>query len=337
MQLHIRKLLFFLLVGVLSLSFLFLIGIIFMTLRAPERMINLVEQFVPEATPIPVRLKGVAVIGDSTSDEYRGDDQRGLTYAPTTLNWVEILEKYRDINFGPWGIWGEPRRTGYAYDWARTGATVNSMLESGQDVGVAKQVREGKVNLVIIAIGANDYAPYITPDGYDAIYNGSVTDEQLLRKNNRVVADIKTAIDTIRRRGNVPILLIKIPDWGKHLGIKVAFPLPDRRQRVSEAITAVNNNLQKIAEERGIRTLDPNAFYDAQFVGREEDLAVGDVKLNAFLPGDDPHSLFLEDGVHLGTLGNGLYANFIIAALRQYYALPIRPFSASELQSIAGL
>jgi hypothetical protein len=73
------------------------------------------------------------------------------------------------------------------------------------------------------------------------------------------------------------------------------------------------------------------------FVGKEASLSVGDVKLNAFLPGDDPHSLFLEDGVHLGTLGNGLYANFIINALRQYYALPIRPFSHAELTAIAGL
>lgn len=337
MQLRIRKLVLFFFMGVFFLSFLLLCGVIVVTLRAPERVISLVEQFIPEATPTPIQLKGVAVIGDSTSDEYRGDDSRGLTYAPTTLNWVELLEKYRHLNFGPWGSWGEPRRTGYAYDWARTGATVNSMLESGQDIGVAKQVREGKVNLVIIAIGANDYAPYITPDGYDAIYNGSVTDEQILRKNNRVVADITTAVDTIRKNGNVPILLFKIPDWGKHLGIKVAFPLPDRRQRVSDTIESVNTALEKVATERGIRTLDPNTFYDTQFVGKEEDLAVGTVKLNAFLPGDDPHSLFLDDGIHLGTLGNGLYANFIIAALRQYYALPIKPFSAAELTSIAGL
>jgi lysophospholipase L1-like esterase len=334
---HGKKIIIVLILSILIISALMLVGIISYTVHSPQRVADFVAKLVPSPTPITVRLKGVGIIGDSTSDEYRGDDNRGLTYAPTTLNWVEILQKYRRLNFGSWGMWSEPRRTGYEYNWSRTGATVNSMIVSGQHIGVAKQVHDRKVNLVIITIGANDYAPYITPDGYDGMYNGMVTDEQILRKKNRLLADMTTAIDTIRANGNVPVLLMKIPDWGNSFAIRLAFPIPQQRQRVTDAVIAVNNDLEQMAKTRGMRTLDPNRFYQKEFVTKEENITIAGVKMNAFLPSDDPHSIFLEDGVHLGTLANGLYANFIIDALKQEYAIPVRTFSGDELKDIAGL
>lgn len=45
----------------------------------------------------------VGVIGDSFSDEYRAEDNRGGAYAATTLNWVELLARYRGVNLGAWG------------------------------------------------------------------------------------------------------------------------------------------------------------------------------------------------------------------------------------------
>src|SRR5690606_9197935 len=121
-------------------------------------VINILEHLNPTPTPSPMNIKGVAVIGDSQSDEYQGNDKRGQTYASTTYNWVEILAKKRQLDFGAWGERDEPRRMRYEYNWARTGATTLSMITSGQHIGVAEQVRQGKVNLVILYIGANDFA-----------------------------------------------------------------------------------------------------------------------------------------------------------------------------------
>ena len=91
-----------------------------------------------QVTPMPI--KGIGIMGDSNSDEYRADDNRGGEYAPTTLNWMEQLVLSRELNFGPWGTWGGPRRTGYEYNWARSGATAHSLITSGQHTGLAQQV-----------------------------------------------------------------------------------------------------------------------------------------------------------------------------------------------------
>ena len=65
---------------------------------------------------------GFGILGDSVSDEYRADDNRGGAYGPTTLNWMELLVRYRGLDSGPWGTRSAPRRTGYEYNWARSGA-----------------------------------------------------------------------------------------------------------------------------------------------------------------------------------------------------------------------
>ena len=69
------------------------------------------------------QLQGIGIMGDLFYDEYQADDQRGGDFHAVTFNLVEILERTRDFNLGPWGTWGEPRRTGYEYNWARSGAT----------------------------------------------------------------------------------------------------------------------------------------------------------------------------------------------------------------------
>ena len=211
------------------------------------------------------------------------------------------------------------------------------MFESGQVTGIAEQVKQGKVNLVIIYIGANDFAPYITPDGYDAIYNGSVSEEIMLRKKNRLVADITTAVDIIRRSGNVKILLITIPDWSHHLGIRAAFPLPSGRERVTKLITETNNDLERMSAERSIATTDPNIFYKKIYAGGSDEIIFGGKRFNAILPSDEPHSVFLEDGVHMGTILNGLFANYIIAELNSKLGTSLRQFSTDELLMHAGL
>jgi len=115
------------------------------------------------------RITGIGVIGDSQSDEYRADDDSGQPYTSSTLNWVEILSQYRSVNFGEWGVREEPRRTGFAYNWARSGATAESLIINRQHVGIANQVKNKKINIVIVYIGANDFAPYNSND-YQALY-----------------------------------------------------------------------------------------------------------------------------------------------------------------------
>lgn len=318
-------------------AFLSLLGLMGYTLSYPQNVITFLEDYVPEPTVAPEEIKGIGIVGDSQADEYRADDNRGLTYAPTTVNWVEELQKYRSLNFGPWGIWGEPRRNGYAYNFARTGATTNSMFVSGQVDGIAEEITKGNINVVIIAIGANDFAPYITPDGYHSIYNGTISETEAIRKKNQIVSDITTAIDVLESTGRVRIILVLIPDWGNHLGVRLAFPLPEPRNKVTELVSATNADLQSVATTRGIVTVNPNSFYQKIFAESLTELQIGDQTFSAVIPGDDPRSLFLEDGTHAGTIVNGLFANEIISALNKTMGTTIRPFTQDEILRMAGL
>lgn len=322
---------------VLVIVFFASIGAFAFTWKYPAETIDLINKINPTPTRIPLPVKGVAVLGDSQSDEYRADDNRGANYSSNTLNWVEILAQKRKINFGEWGTWNDIRRTGYENNWARTGATAFSMIESGQHVGVAEQVKQGKVNTVIMYIGANDYSPLTESNGFIAIYNGTATPAQLTEKRNYVVADIKTAIEVIRGAGKVQILLVTIPDWGNNFGVRLAFPLPEGRARVSQEINTVNTEIAQMASAYSIPILDANEFYKTLPKAKDGSVQVGHVKLEQFLINNDPKNMFLEDGVHPGTVLNALFANAIIEKLNHEFGTSIKPLSTKEILSIAGL
>jgi hypothetical protein len=117
---------------------------------------------------------GVGILGDSNNDEYRADDNRGGNYSATTLNWVEILVKNRNVNVGEWGTWGEPRRSGYKYNWSRSAARVHDMITAGQHTGLANQVQNGEVKHVVISVGVNDF--HVWNGTYAEVYNGTLSD-----------------------------------------------------------------------------------------------------------------------------------------------------------------
>src|ERR1043165_9709086 len=105
-----------------------------------------------------VPITGLGILGDSRADEYRADDNRGGAYAVTTLNWVELLQKYRGVNLGSWGTRAYPRRTGYEFNWGLSGEVTATMVANGQHTGLAAQVQAGLVSHVILDIGANDFS-----------------------------------------------------------------------------------------------------------------------------------------------------------------------------------
>ncbi|MBA3723602.1 MAG: SGNH/GDSL hydrolase family protein [Candidatus Levybacteria bacterium] len=321
----------------ISVSLVSIITVIF-TYNKPQSVIDLLQPLVPTDTPAPITMKGVAVLGDSQADEYRADDNRGYNYPATTLNWIEILEKKRNVNFGPWSVWEEPRRTGYEYNWARTGNTTASMIQSEHHIGVAEQIKQGKVNVVVIFIGANDFAPYILDDGYHAIYNGELSEPAKKSKVNRIIADIKTAVYTIKDAGDVRVVLVKVPDWGQHVGVQVAFPFPDQRNDVSKVIRDVNAEMDKLANDEGLVTVDPNALYQSLVYKNEDNkMMVDGITIERLLLNNNPKNFYLEDGVHTGTAVNGFMANAIVKQINTMIDNDIQPLSEKEIRETAGL
>lgn len=334
----VKKSIFISATVVLVTVFFVSIGVVIFTLNKPQSVIGLIEPLVPVITPVPITMKGIAVLGDSQSDEYRADDNRGSNYPATTLNWVELLHNERNVIFGEWGIREEPRRSGYAYNWARTGNTAGSMIESGHHIGVADQIKEGGVNVVVVFIGAIDFAPYILDDGYNAIYNGELSAPAKKSKVNRVIADIKTAVYTIKDAGDVRILLVKIPDWGQHVGVQVAFPFPDQRDEVSAVIRDANAELDKLAEDEGLVTLDPNALYqDLVYKTKGDKMTVDGVTIERLLLNNNPKNFYLEDGVHTGTVVNGFLANAVLEKVNTMIDNDVALLSEREIREAAGL
>ncbi len=189
-------------------------------------------------------------MGDSISDEYRADDNRGGGYGATTLNWMEQLVVRRGLNFGAWGTWGEPRRTGYEYNWARSAATTSSMLEQGQHTGLAQQVAEGKVSIVFVWIGDDDFS--LTNGTYEEIYDGSLSDADLQTKMDQTVDNITTAVDTVLAAGPVKMVLVTLADEGLAPQALFRYPNPAGRRRFTNAVDQVNIGLKKMASTRGI-------------------------------------------------------------------------------------
>src|SRR3954451_4652943 len=90
---------------------------------------------------------GIGVLGDSYSDEYQ-------SYPPdraTASNWVEILAATRGLDFGRFDDQGrgEPRNRGFAYNWARSDATTDTMIAAGQHTGLARQIARGEVRIAV--------------------------------------------------------------------------------------------------------------------------------------------------------------------------------------------
>src|SRR4051794_20556728 len=145
---------------------------------------------------------GIGVLGDSYSDEY-------AFYPPdrsTARNWVEILAELRGLDFGKYSLQPrpEPRNQGFSYNWARSDATTDDMIRTGQHTGLADQIRRGEVGIACVLIGGNDFINAMKdPDPLAAL-------EQVVP---RALANYRTAIDTLRVADpEIRLVLATLPD-----------------------------------------------------------------------------------------------------------------------------
>lgn len=299
----------------------------------------------PTATNTPAAQTAAprfAVMGDSFFDEYRADNNRGGAYAATTLNMVEILQRVRGFDFGPWGTWGGVRRTGYENNCAQSGATSYSMIQSGQHTCVASILAAGKADYVLVGIGANDFSPNFGST-YSDIYSGRMSDADLTAKINRAVQDVTTGVDAALGAGARGVLVVSFTQWGLDPSIASRFPNAAGRQRVDNAIDRVNSGLEAMAAARGGRVfvVDQNAIGSTLILPKLDaagNFTVAGEKISFLTNGDEPHHAKLGDGAHLGTVMSGFMANhYFIGPLNAAFGFNIPPLSEGEMLSVAGL
>ncbi len=279
---------------------------------------------------------GFGVAGDSLSDEY-DDDRSGASYAYAE-NWVELLAEHKGIDFGPRQANKEPRLDGYAYNWARYGATTSTLLGRGQHTGLARQIQSGLVKQAVLMIGQNDFLPGPAGSAYYGIYTGTWNTRQIARYADKVVKNIQTAIKTIKTNG-VQLVVSDICDYGVAPITREYFTDWTKRERVTKVITGVNARIEQLAQLYGIPMVD---FFSLskRYLGTNESPADSQVIGGVTITNDggvEATHAFVGDGIHPHTVVQAAFANMFLEAFNEGYGGSTPLFSEREMVETAGL
>ncbi|HSM15098.1 MAG TPA: LamG-like jellyroll fold domain-containing protein [Thermoanaerobaculia bacterium] len=288
-------------------------------------------------------LDRLAAIGDSLSDE---DFYQGFGYA---RSWVELLVEEAGVDFGPTaaqagqpgGTWGEPRRTGYRENWARSSADTTTAIAQGQHTGAAGGVARG-AHHVVVFIGNNDFRPGTSNSyPYNAIYNGAWTPAQIDAHVAAALANVRTILAPLRAAGQ-RVVLSSTFDFGATPLVRLLFPDPVKRDRVTAAVASLRDGLRAIAAREGLVFVDAFALGQAMLgtnSAPRSDLLVGNVtiEVDQFSGAFGTTVGFVEDGIHPHTVLQGIAGNAFLAALDLYLGACVPEFSEAELLAHNGL
>jgi lysophospholipase L1-like esterase len=288
-------------------------------------------------------LTKLGAMGDSLTDEYW--DSGVSTYAS---NWVSQLVVFRSIDFGPTaaqagvGTWGEPRLLGYKFNWARSGANSSTLLAQGQHTSCAGQFLSDGVSHAVLAIGANDFNPFVIPGGaYFSIYYNSWTASQIQTYVSQSVSNIETALVTVRNAG-VSVALANVIDPGLTPSAVAAYANASSRDRVTAAIQSLNSGVKNLAQKYQVPLMDWYGMASAVLgpnANLHTTLKVGNVAMN--LRGSDsgssPTNAFVSDGFHPNTVIQGMFADLVLQAFASGYGANTALFSEQELLNHAGI
>jgi phospholipase/lecithinase/hemolysin len=250
-------------------------------------------------------VEGVGALGDSYTDEYR-------FYAPdrsTAQNYVEQLAEDRRLDFGrftdePRDV---PRNAGFAYNWAQSADTTSDMIADGQLAGLAAQVAASKVDLAFVFIGWQRLPRrfHVGRSGRHPRHGRAAGGHQRVHRRRhaaRRFAGVKVVVATLPKVSVLPEVR----------GAIAAGFLPQAlADAVDFAVDAFNQQLRGLADGNSrVALADVDALVSGIFA--QPSFSVGGVSIDRNVPGDDPHNLWLADGLHAGTIGQGLLANLFV-------------------------
>lgn len=278
------------------------------------------------------------ILGDSGIDDYQGSDARGGAYAAYTYGPAELLRLLRGFDLGAWGAYSEPRRTGWAHNWARSGSYVAEIANNGQLSGLVGQVQSGAVEWFVIYSGANDTASYSTE--LNQVYSGALSGSALATAQNAKANQLLNASDQLLDAGALGGVCRGIPHWTDANYIAAGLSNPTGLQRIYDHIETINGLLVTGLASLGVAYGDVNAFNRSQWTttnSGQTGIWVGNQWVRMDAVGDEPHFYILSDA-HPGTIGCGISANkLILEPLNAMYGLGIKLLTPSELWLAAGV
>lgn len=292
------------------------------------------------------QIAALGACGDSLSDEYIEE-----SYGSYARNWTMMFRNLRQVNLGPTAAeasqpgnsWGEPRRTGYAFDWARYGATTANLLSQGQHTGLAAQAApsQGGVSHAVLFIGANNFAP--TNSAYFSIYLNLWSAATISAYVNQTVTEITTAATALKSAG-MQVVMVNLVDFGATPVVRSLYGNAANRERVTNVIATINARLRDAARQQQATYVDFFAMGRAVFgtnAAPFQTLLVGNTPINLLQQDTaahaNPFAGFVDDGAHPHTAIQGVVANTILTALRLDPRVTIPLLSEQEIMAYAGL
>lgn len=276
------------------------------------------------ATPGAV-LVGLAIIGDSTQDEYAAPEN-----ARPAINWVEHLA-LSGLPVGQWGSWGGSRRTGYEFNWARSGAvSYNAMID--QAPGIADQLRSGRVSHVLIQIGINDLDRIS-----QAIYLGAIDYGALDATADGVTEAARIVAEAAPGR----VMLAPVQDY---LALDIvpdpqhaALTDPAGLARMAQAMAYLNGRIHAQIPP-GVVWFDFNSAMASRLaqVRVGDALALDGQAVQIRQRGSGPLNSYINDPyMHPETAISGLFAQVYLGAMRSAWGLALPTLTDAEIMARA--
>ena len=318
------------------------------------------------ASVSPASAVPLAVLGDSNSHSYQdsvtfapGARERGGALRATTLQWTEVLARLRgaEIDPGPWVTWGHagavararelaggrgdrsPRKQDYLYNFANTGAGCGDLMDGPQRQAVRLVALMGDAperwrhGVVVIRIGLNDWAASLDQQSRDP------QAPEARAATARCSRQIGDAIELIHAaHPDTRILVVGIGNEADDPDRFGQWQSDSAMANIETALASFNGALRQLTVGRPrVAFFDDLAWFrklwgarDAQGRPLYRTVSIGSVLKVSNTAGDAPNNALIGDH-HAGLAWNALWAQSLVARLREAFGLPLTPIGDAEL------
>ncbi|VTU35416.1 hypothetical protein E5CHR_04058 [Variovorax sp. PBL-E5] len=317
--------------------------------------------------PIAPTAIPIAVMGDSNSHSYQdsisfppGSADRGGALRPNTFQWTEVLARLRgkELDSGPWVRWGRPgvvargrellglngarapKKEDYLYNFANSGATCNNLMESRMRQAprlvelMDQEPERWKRGVVVIRMGLNNWSGLLDLQAHDPKAPGvRAVIDYCAGEIQRTIALIHATHPTTRvlvvgiaNETDDPEQFDRYQSASATVNLRIAlddFNAALRQLTVGDPRLAYFDDLAWFERLWGSRTADGKPIYKT--------VAIGPTLRVTNTAGDDPHNALVGDH-HAGLVWNALWAQSLVARLREAFGLPLTPISDDEIR-----
>lgn len=314
----------------------------------------------------PAKAIPLAVLGDSNSHSYHDSlsfppqaGERGGAWRANTLQWTEVVNRLRgdELSLGPWVRWGysgrvtrirewlglsvgrAPEKEDYLYNFANSGATCTDLMrgrfrQAPRLVALMnKQPDRWARGVVVIRMGLNDWKGMLDVQARDP------SAPELNAAINFCAAEVSAAIQLIHAAyPSTSILLVGIGNEADDPSQLDHYRTASDTANLAKALGRFNGALEQLTRgDPRIAFFDDDAWFRKLWGSRDGngEPAYKTVTLGSGLSvtntaGNEPGNALLED-LHAGLAWNALWAQSLVARLREAFDLPLTPISGEEL------